>query len=177
MKEKWCDITGYENCYRVSSFGRVESLPRIITNSLGVSYPLDGRILKPGLTTDGYLTVLLCQNGERRTRYVHDLVAIAFIGPKPSGLDVLHGKQGKKCNHVSNLRYGTRQENILQKYADGTMPLRSVRRSDGKVFASIKEAAAATGLCKYGSGIINAIRGHGGAQSAGGYTWEYTDEE
>lgn len=52
---------------------------------------------------------------------VHVAVALAWIGPKPSPKhEVLHGPAGKLCNDVSNLRWGTRRENNLDKRRDGT---------------------------------------------------------
>lgn len=33
--EIWKDIKGYEGLYQVSNFGRIKSLERIITNTLG----------------------------------------------------------------------------------------------------------------------------------------------
>jgi hypothetical protein len=44
---------------------------------------------------------------------VHSLVALAFHGPRPEGLDVAHGNCVKTDNRPSNLRYCTRSENLL----------------------------------------------------------------
>ncbi len=50
---------------------------------------------------------------------VHALVALAFIGPRPDGYDVMHIDGTRTNNAVGNLRYGTRSENCLQAYAEG----------------------------------------------------------
>jgi hypothetical protein len=176
MKEEWRDIEGYEGLYQVSNQGQVRSLTRIRANCLGHLHTYPDKVLRPGLGVKGlYLTVSLNCDGVATTYYVHDLVAAAFIGPKPKDADVRHGHGGSQNNRVTNLRYGTRSENHLDRYRDGTMHTRAVRRSDGKVFPSLKAAAEATGLCKYGSGIIAAIKGTYGTCLAGGYEWEYVN--
>ena len=50
-------------------------------------------------------------NGKRKPAYVHHLVALAFLGPKPDGDEVLHGAKGSTCNDADNLRYGSPDEN------------------------------------------------------------------
>jgi hypothetical protein len=49
--------------------------------------------------------------------YVHDLVLLAFVGPKPEGLEVCHGNDVKADNRLQNLRYDTRSANA-QEYWD-----------------------------------------------------------
>lgn len=49
--------------------------------------------------------------GKRKPAYVHHLVALAFLGPRPEGAEVLHGSKGSSCNAADNLRYGTPDEN------------------------------------------------------------------
>lgn len=174
MREKWRKVHGYKGLYQVSNLGRVQSLPRITIDCLGRSHSFPGVILRPGLGVNGcYLSVVLYCDGERKTHYVHDLVAAAFIGRKPRGFDVCHGPNGSQDNHVCNLHYGTRQENHLEKYRDGTMRTRTVRQLGGRTFPSLKIAAIATGLNPLGTGIHNAITGYRGACTAGGYEWEY----
>ena len=107
MEEIWKAVPGYEGLYEVSDLGRVRSFAR------GVN----GRLLKPGKASNGYFTVCL---GRGKSRTLHSLVAEAFIGPKPSGQEVLH-KDGTRTNNcVHNLRYGTRAENIRDAVVQGT---------------------------------------------------------
>lgn len=48
--------------------------------------------------------------------YVHDLVAAAFIGPRPDGHDIIH-LDGEPANlHVDNLAYVTRSERMKGVY-------------------------------------------------------------
>lgn len=51
---------------------------------------------------------------------IHRLVANSFLGPRPAGLDTLHIDGDKTNNAVTNLRYGTRSENELDKVRHGT---------------------------------------------------------
>lgn len=52
--------------------------------------------------------------------HVHHLVADAWHGVKPAGLQVLHGPAGKLDNSPANLRYGTALENFADAVAAGT---------------------------------------------------------
>jgi hypothetical protein len=60
---------------------------------------------------DGYLHVTI---GGRPVA-VHVLVTEAFIGPCPPGMERLHGLGGQQDNSVTNLRFGTHQENEQDK--------------------------------------------------------------
>ena len=92
--EEWRAVPNHEGAYEVSSFGRVRSLDRTITQESrhGRTYVSQkpGRTLRPGPCASGHL---------------------AFIGPRPDGLEVrpLHGDPTN--NHASNLVWGTRSEN------------------------------------------------------------------
>jgi hypothetical protein len=44
--------------------------------------------------------------------FVATLVAAAFIGPRPDGLEVCHKDDDKDDNRPGNLYYGTRDQNI-----------------------------------------------------------------
>jgi len=104
--EDWRDVVGFEGKYQVSNTGRVKSFARG-----------NARVLKPGLTSVGYPSVVL---GRGNTNLVHSLVAEAFIGPRPAGHEVLHGDGTRDNNVLSNLRYGTRAENLADSKAHGT---------------------------------------------------------
>lgn len=58
-----------------------------------------------------------------KTRLVHCLVALAFLGPRPSGMDVRHLNGCKADNRSANLAYGTRKENEEDKARHGKKPL------------------------------------------------------
>lgn len=116
--ETWRAVVGYEGLYAVSDHGRVYSYARRQYCGHGDGRLRAGQLLKP--TASGrhpHLKVVLTghstkgQRGRRRTFRVHQLVAAAFLGPRPSGLQTLHWDDDATNNRLSNLRYGTPKEN------------------------------------------------------------------
>ena len=119
--EQWKPVYGYEGIYEVSSHGRVRSLDRTVTRSDGQVRHLEGKVLRtPPMQPSGYPFVNLRAQGKHRIRYVHSLVAEAFIGTRPEGMEVCHYDGNKTNNHVDNLRYGTSRDNELDKLRHGT---------------------------------------------------------
>lgn len=113
MKEEiWKDIKGFEGLYKISSFGRVMSFKRY----------KDGRILKPGEYSNGYLFVHLCNNdGVKKSYSIHRLVAGAFI-PNPGNLpQVNHKNTNKTCNENWNLEWCSASENIKHAIHSGVV--------------------------------------------------------
>lgn len=113
--EHWLPVVGYEGWYEVSSLGRVRSVTRRIAVQTPQGLKLKtyrSRVLSQ--TPDSrrkYLMVHLCRSGENTTRLVHQLVAEAFIGPRPDEHEVRHGPNGNRDNRASQLSYGTKKEN------------------------------------------------------------------
>ena len=106
--EIWRDVVDYEGLYQVSNYGRVKSLQRGKV-----------RILKAAADDNGYLRVVLSKNGETKNRFVHVLVARAFL-PNPNNLpQVDHIDTNKFNNHLSNLRWATSAENIRYAFEKG----------------------------------------------------------
>ncbi len=121
MGEIWKDIPGYEGKYQVSNMGRVKSLSRIIQgrNQFGsFEWRSPELYLRPGRTDKyGHLSVVL--NDPRKSRLVHQLVMLAFVGEPPEGMYVLHSNGNASDNRLSNLRYDTQSENVLDVYRQG----------------------------------------------------------
>lgn len=111
----WLPIEDYEGLYEVSDEGQIRSLDRWIGGTNGTRRFRHGCLLKPALSTNGYLTVWLSKDGARSTRCVHQVVAYAFLGPCPEGQQILHGPGGRTDNSVTNLSYGTAIENIADR--------------------------------------------------------------
>jgi HNH endonuclease/NUMOD4 motif-containing protein len=110
--ESWRPVAGWEALYEVSDHGRARSLDRLTTGRDGRTCHYRGRILKQSPDPDGYLLVGLSRDGRSVTHAVHRLVAEAFIGPRPDGLEVLHRDGNPANNRPENLRYGTHIENM-----------------------------------------------------------------
>jgi len=119
--EQWLFVVGSKGSHQVSNRGRVKSLDRTIEYIDGRSGKVctrlsKGRILKPATYDSGHLHVVI--NGITRT--VHSLVAEAFIGPCPAGLETRHINGDAGDCHVENLKYGTRSENAEDSKRHGT---------------------------------------------------------
>jgi hypothetical protein len=79
-----------------------------------------GKILKTKVNGwGGYPTVNLKANGAAKTAFVHRLVAEAFLGPCPDGLEVNHKNGDKSDPHAENLEYITHRQNIHHAHANG----------------------------------------------------------
>lgn len=110
--ERWLPIPGYPK-YEVSDLGRVRSW-----------HPWRGQEVPRHLHLSdwggGYVGVALYVNGRSSTKRLHNLVMLAFRGPRPSGLVTRH-IDGNPANTVlGNLTYGTYSENELDAVALGT---------------------------------------------------------
>jgi len=109
--EEWRAIPGYEGVYSVSDQGRVRrDLARTNTKA--------GRILRAALR-NGYPFVDLSVNGKTRAWSVHQLVALAFLGPPPPGKAVNHVNADREDPRLVNLEYATQSENVLHAYRLG----------------------------------------------------------
>lgn len=118
--EEWRAIPDWEGFYEVSDSGRVRSVDRVVPYGRSGRTRYKGRVLKPGWST-GYAAVNLVETGRGNHDYlyVHDLVLLAFVGPKPEGQEVCHGPAGQVDNSLVNLRYDTRRENALDRHRWG----------------------------------------------------------
>ena len=112
--EEWRVIPGFPE-YEASSLGRIRSVDRTINYSNGRVVHAKQRILRP-TKSSGYYSVNLSRNNKPTSTKVHVLVAAAFLGLNPGGLDVRHKNGCRTDNRAENLEYGTRSENVLDGY-------------------------------------------------------------
>lgn len=111
--EEWRDVVGYEGLYMVSSFGRVISLGRTVTNNLGSRKQSSKFLSESTFTNSGYKQVRLWKNNKENHIYIHRLVAKAFI-PNPNEYPCVdHIDTNRTNNHVSNLRWCTYSMNSM----------------------------------------------------------------
>lgn len=172
MNIEWKIIEGYEN-YEVSNFGHVRR---------------NGKILSPGVNKK-HLQVGLSKNGKIVHRFVHRLVAEAFI-PNPQNLPQINHKDENPANNFVwvnpdgsvdpersnlewcdcryNINYGTRTERMIRtKYKpvnqytlDGVL----VKR-----WPSIKSIETTLGIDR---GQISRVC-RGVMQKTHGFTWRF----
>ena len=118
-REQWRPVVGYEGLYNISNYGRVWSVRRWRRNH-SKWQEIGGHLLQPGSNNNGRDTVSLWKNSEGHTFLIHQLVARAFIGKCPRGMEVSHKDGDLHHNHADNLLYETRAENNRRKIGHGT---------------------------------------------------------
>jgi hypothetical protein len=106
--EEWRHLPDFPG-YLVSSYGRVASY-------LGTEV----RQLQPHLDDHGYQRVWLQSPHGKAHPRVHQIVATAFHGPRPEGMECRHLNGNRLDNCAENLRWGTRSENMLDRVEHGT---------------------------------------------------------
>ena len=109
---KWKPVDGYENLYEVSCNGEVRSMDRYVKGKKGIAVRRAGKMLKPRPIGDGYPAVYLPdEKGKQVWKYVHRLVATAFL-PNPDNLpEVNHKDEDITNNNVKNLEWCDRKHN------------------------------------------------------------------
>ena len=127
-EEVWMPVPGYEGFCEASSLGRVRSLPRLSISRRDtgpVARKLLGKVLSQtvdrGAFAYGRLQVKLVGPCGAKTCLVHRVVASAFFGPCPDGMQVAHNDGNPANNRISNLRYATPLENTRDKFVHGTV--------------------------------------------------------
>lgn len=97
----WKPIEGFEGLYEISNFGQVRNNK--------------GEILKHGIKRTNctcYKNVRLWKDGKYHNKYVHRLIAEAFI-PNPENLPFINHKDEDGTNNlIENLEWCTREYNV-----------------------------------------------------------------
>lgn len=112
--ETWRAIPGLDG-YEVSDLGRVRSIDRISRRSDLVVH-LKGRPISSHRNADGYWRSRV---GDRMY-FVHSLVLLAFVGPRPDGMQACHGNGDPSDCRLANLRWDTPKGNALDRLRHGT---------------------------------------------------------
>lgn len=113
MTEIWKDVVGYEGIYEVSNLGRVKRLAHtyVDTYKSGRHRTKSEFILCGTTLPNGYVMVDLHIDHKRTRKYVHRLVAEAFI-PNPNNYRFVNHKDETRDNNVvCNLEWCTRAYN------------------------------------------------------------------
>ena len=114
MIEEWKDIHDYDGFYQISNFGRVKT-----TGGWCGSVKRKESIRSITFTKDGYAKIRLNHKGKDKTYRVHRLVAEHFI-PNPENKSTVNHIDGDKTNnHVDNLEWADRSEQMIHAYKMG----------------------------------------------------------
>lgn len=107
------------NIIELAEWRAIPSFPEYEVSDLG-QVRRGERLLSQSFNARGYPRVTLSLLGKPKTRVVHALVAEAFLGARPKGMQICHNDGVKTNNSVLNLRFATAKENEADKAAHGT---------------------------------------------------------
>jgi len=161
----------------VSSFGRVRTLDRIVSNGKGTRL-VKGQILKPFGSGIDYLKVSIQIDGKRTMKYVHRLVAQTFLS-NPNGFPMVnHLDCDRTNNNVENLEFCTASYNSKYREKFGKASGHSVfainlTTLEVLYFRSQREASRELGV-SHGN-IYSVLKGR--IKQTGGYRFENADTE
>lgn len=100
----WRPVPGFESLYWVSDQGEIFTQPRMGSSG--------GLIKLQRAVTGGYLIYRFYDGSRRQTRTIHKVVAEAFLGPAPDGMEVRHINGDPTDCRLANLTYGSHSENV-----------------------------------------------------------------
>ena len=137
MEEIWKPVKGFEGYYEVSNLGRVRSIDRVVVDNVrNCERLLKGKILIQRDNSNGYKGVMFCKEHKLYNKYVHRLVAEAFIPNQDDLPQVNHKDEDKSNNRVDNLEwctsfynneYGTRKKRWYEtRIKNGTMDPKNI---------------------------------------------------
>lgn len=110
--ENWSPVRGFVGLYEASDHGRI----RNIAHRPGTK---PGLVLKPRPTTDGYLKVMLRNEGMDRYAFIHRLVFESHRRQLEDGEEVDHLDGNPSNNNLSNLEAVSRTENMRRSFVRG----------------------------------------------------------
>lgn len=138
--EIWRDIKGYEGRYQISNKGKVKSLMDWNGNASSRSYYKREKELIRTDNGHGYLIVSLRNmNAKRQNKYVHRLVAEAFIENPNNYKVVNHIDFNILNNNVENLEWCTTKQNVRHSRENMCHPKNSKLGASGEKYITIRE--------------------------------------
>lgn len=139
MKEVWKPVKGFEDYYSVSNLGRVKSEPRYVNSAYGPRLK-PGKIMRPYNNGNGYLATHFYVDKKRTVRYIHRLVAEAFIDNPLGKPEVNHLDYDRMNNVATNLEWSTDLENT--RYSADRMrgPKKTVYSNTGERYVTYRKS-------------------------------------
>lgn len=118
----WSEIKGFEGHYQVSDDGQVKSMERTIIMKNGRRKTIHEHIMPQKDNGKGYKQVILSKDGNIYHKYIHRLVAEAFI-PNPDNLPCINhidedrgnnkAENLEWCSYSYNVNYGNRLKKFI----------------------------------------------------------------
>ena len=168
--ETWKEVPDTKGIYFVSDFGNIKRVKSFSGKDIE-KYPNCGE------DSTGYRAIWLHMNGKPAYKKLHQLVALAFLGPRPEDLVVNHKDCNKQNNKPSNLEYVTRAENVAHAVRNHRFPSKkgqtnpNARLTDRQVTVirrvwkekkvSQNELAIITGISRHQIGLIVSNKSRG----------------
>ena len=166
-KEIWKNVKGYTR-YEISNLGKVRN-------------SATKRLKAVRKTKTGYCITDLKENGVKKTKYIHRLVAEAFLDNRCDFPCINHRDENKQNNKAENLEWCTiaynntynarakRIGDILKHTIKTRKRVRSIE--NGEIYMSVREAGRKLGISPMGiSYCLN-----GKQKTAGGFQWEVVE--
>jgi hypothetical protein len=156
MSEQWQPIPHTDGWYEVSDHGRVRSW-RVKGQPCGARLS-EPRLLALCVNGAGYRVVgLAYPTGVRVTRTVHQLVLETFVGPQPVGTITRHLDEDPLNCHLSNLSWGTYEEN----WQDITTPrTRFTAEESAQVFQLHRQGVSMSQIARRVGRAYSSVRWH-----------------
>ena len=153
------DIEEYEGLYSITPDGKVWS-------------HYSNKFIKPTILKSGHYNVDLYKNGIRKHKYIHRLVAQAYI-PNPNNYEYInHKDENPSHNYVDNLEWCTKQYNdnygTVRKRQGESKGFQVKCIETNVVYVSYHEAARQTGISA--TNICRCCNNK--RKTAGGYHWK-----
>jgi hypothetical protein len=108
--EEWRAVPEWP-AYQVSNLGRVRSVDRVLKRPKGRDLIFKGRVLSTAGSAYPQVNLNDTAHGRSAVIRVHILVLIAFVGPRPPGMECRHLNDVKTDCRLVNLAWGTSSQN------------------------------------------------------------------
>ena len=177
IKEIWSGIKGFESSYKISNYGRVRSLDKIVISKNNSSRVIRGRVMKAFLEKAGYYRLRLFSNGKTRKDTIHKFVGEKFVSNPHNKPQINHKNGIKTDNRAVNLEWVTAKENMQHAFDIGLSSKKNQETpvaiiKNGIVIKKFKSQAVAsrqTGATQ--QGISKCCNNN--QKTAGGFRWGF----